>query len=420
MTRLARASGAHHANHVLSSRDRIRRLAGAVALASVLAPAGGTSAGAQLRADAELGGAQVSQSSFPGRSAATVQGLVEYLQPSFTVFSSGSVTLPASERLRVHGLLGGAVRTPDARRFAGEVGAYGSIYNDNVFPTAVSGLASARVRMSGRRALVWAGVGAGALDDGVNEYPLRLVEAGGAAGTRAFRITGSVTLHDTRGEPRTEFTDDPEPIAVTVRDPITYTDVVLTPRLVRGPFELEARGGLRLVQRTIAFEPRERRPFGSIDAAWWVTPRVAFVAAAGRELADLARGLPDTRYLTLAVRARLQGASPRSVVSPPPPRRVQGAAPDVLIERGGAAGPVLRVLTGADAQQVEVAGTFTGWEPVALDRAGTGAWTCNIVLPTGPHRLMLRVDGGPWMPPANLPRLEDEELGGAVGIVTIP
>jgi hypothetical protein len=302
----------------------------------------------------------------------------------------------------------------------GELGAVGSIYNDNVFPTAVGGFANARVRVNARRSTAWMGVGAGALDDGTNEFPLRLAEIGAAAGTNALRVAGSVVLHDTRGEPRTEFTDDPEPVAVTVRDPITYTDVALVPRFARGAFELEARGGMRFVHRTIAFEPREHRLFGSVDAAWWVTPRVALVGAMGRELANLAQGLPDTRYVTLAVRARLQGTSPRSAPSLPPRRVAQGSAPDVLIDRSAPQGATLRVLTGADARQVEVAGTFTGWTPVSLDRDGAGAWTCAVRLPSGPHRLMLRVDGGAWMPPANLPSLEDEELGGAVGVVTIP
>lgn len=376
-------------------------------------------AGGQLRADAELGGSHVAQSLFPGRNAATVQGMLEYVQPRFTLHGAGNVTLPASERTRVHGLLGGSVLTSPGRRFVGELGAFGSIYNDNVFPTAVSGHASARVRLQARRAAGWLGVGGGALDDGLNEFPLWFAEAGFAAATRMLRVSVGATLHDTRGEPRTEFTDDPEPVAVTVRDPITYTDVALVPRIARGGLELEARGGIRFVHRTIAFEPREHRMFGSFDAAWWMTPRVAIVGSLGRELADLAQGLPDTRYVTLGVRARLQGASPRSVARPP--RRISsGAAPDVLIDRGTGEGARLRVLTGTDAQAVEVAGTFTGWAPVALDREGAGAWACGVVLPSGPHRLMLRVDGGPWIAPANLPTLADEELGGEVGMVTIP
>ncbi|MBA3889706.1 MAG: hypothetical protein H0X64_04180, partial [Gemmatimonadaceae bacterium] len=119
------------------------------------------------------------------------------------------------------------------------------------------------------------------------------------------------------------------------------------------------------------------------------------------------------------MRVRLHDSSP---YAPRPATRrpvVARTAPDVLIERGGAQGVVLRVLAPPAAHSVDVAGTFSEWEPVRLTSDGGGAWSLATPLGAGQHRVMVRIDGGEWMPPANLPSVDDE-LGGRVGLFTVP
>jgi hypothetical protein len=60
-----------------------------------------------------------------------------------------------------------------------------------------------------------------------------------------------------------------------------------------------------------------------------------------------------------------------------------------------AEGTILIVTVAAgELQHVEVAGSFSGWEPVALRRTGDG-WEARIVLGSGRHRVAVRLDGGP-------------------------
>ena len=378
----------------------------------------GETAEAQFRAEAEVGGARVSQALLGAVTAATVQGTGAFTHSWLTVQGSSAVTMPASEDARVHGMLAAAAQTSPARRVTGDVTAIGSIYNDGVFPAAYASQLRAGVRARWRLGAAWAGAGIGALDDGVHEYPLTQLDLGVVSAWRRLGITATGTHHVTLGEPRLAFPER-DTIAVSVRDRIAYTDAVLTPRFEWQGVALEARGGVRFVHRTIAFEEREHRAFGSIGATWWARPDVAVVATLGRDLADLTQGLPDSRYFTFAVRARLRSGA-RSPAAAPARQVVRGAAPDVLLERGPAGGAQLRVLTAANARQVEVAATFTEWAVVSLEPDGGGAWTLDAPVPSGPHRLIVRVDGGAWTPPANLPSLVDEELGVTAGIVTIP
>lgn len=348
-----------------------------------------------------------------------MQGSATLAGSWFALQGAGAVTLPDSRDPRVHGLLGALALTPAVRGVVGELLASTSVYADGVFPTAHAARLRGGARARWAAVDAWGGAAAGRLDDGVWSYPVATFDLGVGTTWRNLGLTAEATHHVTEAEPRMELPER-DTVAVPVRDRIAYTDAVLAPRLQWRALELQARGGVRFVHRTIAFEEPAHRAFGSIDAAWWVTPRIALVAAYGRELADLARGLPDSRAFTLAVRTRLRGAPSARPTRAVERQAVQGAAPDVLVERAVAGGAQLRVLTAAAARHVEVAGTFTEWAPVSLAADGGGAWTLATRIPPGPHRLVVRVDGGAWAPPANLPALEDEELGASVGIITVP
>jgi hypothetical protein len=71
------------------------------------------------------------------------------------------------------------------------------------------------------------------------------------------------------------------------------------------------------------------------------------------------------------------------------------------------------------ASRVEIVGDFTDWEPVEMAGAPNGEWRIERVIAPGPHRMAIRVDGGPWRVPSNLPHVADD-FGGEVGIVIVP
>jgi hypothetical protein len=133
-----------------------------------------------------------------------------------------------------------------------------------------------------------------------------------------------------------------------------------------------------------------------------LVPRVSLAVAGGRELADPVHGIPDAQVLPWHDLDGQEVASEGSAVVRP---TAEGA---LLIVR----------VKARSAQRVEVAGTFSGWQPVALERTGDG-WQASIPLPSGRHRVAIRIDGGPWRAPANLGKIKDE-FGGASGIIVVP
>lgn len=374
--------------------------------------------GAQWRADAGLGVARITQPESPVRSAATVNGSLVWLRTSAAVAGSGGLTLPSGGGARMQGELGASVRSDARRRATIEATGVVSAYEESRFPLMLSGFAGLRAHVRAGRVGAWAGAAAGTLDDGAFTYPHTLWEAGLASSWRSVRVTASATRNRTLGEPRIEFLGDP-PLQVTVRDGLRYTDAVVAMEARPRQLEIDGRLARRSVQQTIAYEELPpARVFGTASAAWWMTPRLALAGSFGHELADLARGLPEARHATLGLRIRLHDAAPAT--SRPVSRRrvITGAAPDVLIERGGTQGVTLRVLASATVRTIEVAGTFSEWEPLRLYSDGGGAWSLATPIPAGQHRVMIRVDGGVWMPPANLPSVDDE-VGGRVGLFTV-
>ena len=93
------------------------------------------------------------------------------------------------------------------------------------------------------------------------------------------------------------------------------------------------------------------------------------------------------------------------------------AGPRLSIEAGAAGARNIEV--GArGAQRVELMADFTDWSPVELERDGD-VWRFERAIPPGLHRVAIRIDGGAWTAPANLPRVNDD-LGGVVGLISVP
>jgi 1,4-alpha-glucan branching enzyme len=70
------------------------------------------------------------------------------------------------------------------------------------------------------------------------------------------------------------------------------------------------------------------------------------------------------------------------------------------------------------ATRVELSGDFTSWQPVRLAPALDSWWTITLPLRPGMYELNVRVNGGPWLVPAQLLAITNE-FGGAVGLLVI-
>jgi hypothetical protein len=150
--------------------------------------------------------------------------------------------------------------------------------------------------------------------------------------------------------------------------------------------------------------------WGSADAALWVFPRTALVLGIGRSLDDPVRGVPQTTFASVAL--RVTGQAHETISRR---RTVEGAR--VSVQRGD--GSLRRFeIRGVRATRVEVMGDFTDWSPIALELVGD-VWRLERPVTPGLHRIALRIDGGDWIAPVNLPRATDD-LGGVVGLITVP
>jgi hypothetical protein len=73
-----------------------------------------------------------------------------------------------------------------------------------------------------------------------------------------------------------------------------------------------------------------------------------------------------------------------------------------------------------DVASAEIAGDFTDWKPVALERLHGGWWYQVLRVTPGVHRVQLRLDGGPWQSPPGLPRADDGPGGPSATLVVLP
>lgn len=166
------------------------------------------------------------------------------------------------------------------------------------------------------------------------------------------------------------------------------------------------------------------------DLAVWLTSRYALVGLVGRQLADPTLGTATTMYASVGLRiaARSLGVQSHAAMPREPiPTRRREAIPSDFEPRYGAV-PVREIelaaasegaflLLNVPATTLEIAGDFSGWEPLTLVRRG-GWWRLPSALPPGVYRVIIRVDGSDWRPPNGFPRLQDD-FGGEVGVVTI-
>jgi hypothetical protein len=108
----------------------------------------------------------------------------------------------------------------------------------------------------------------------------------------------------------------------------------------------------------------------------------------------------------------------------PTPDRPDTAPVAVVAPAQTTAAPVVYVqfrLESAQARQVALAGTFTGWQPtLQLQQKEPGVWTALVPLKPGVHDYVFVVDGERWIPDPNAPQQVDDSFGGTNSRISLP
>src|SRR5438270_735402 len=201
-----------------------------------------------------------------------------------------------------------------------------------------------------------------------------------------------------------------------------YSDLVSTAHTLRGALAFDASVGARFASRGGG-----RGVFGEASATLALGERTALFLSGGRYPTDPVSGSVAGRYVSGGVRLRLANPAPlvsRNSAPTASPRRmpddgdpVASVRLEVLPRPNGAVRVVL--YTANPAADVELAGDFTDWQPRPLRRTADGMWETVLPIPSGTHRLNVRIDGGAWIVPAGLTRAADD-FGDEVGIVAVP
>jgi hypothetical protein len=150
-----------------------------------------------------------------------------------------------------------------------------------------------------------------------------------------------------------------------------------------------------------------------VSAARSLTQQLALVAGAGRSGSDPVTSVPGAKYFVVGLRLKLSPATAPvfNWLPPPPddsPLRIGPALPagrEILIQVPGA-------------EKVELAGDFTDWQPVTLQKAAGSGWRTVLPIAPGLHRLAIRIDQGAWRPPPGT-RPVRNEFGGDVAEVVV-
>ena len=126
---------------------------------------------------------------------------------------------------------------------------------------------------------------------------------------------------------------------------------------------------------------------------------------------EVNNALSDFGVLTASVRVSL-GEKPLPVMA----RSVIARAH--VEPAPGSGGELVVQIFAADTMVVEVAGDFSNWQPVPLQREGR-ILVARVRLPSGKYRVAVRVNLGDWLAPRNLARVRDD-YGGEAGLFVVP
>lgn len=354
----------------------------------------------------EAGVASLRQAGNPSRAAGLLGVTWRRSRERVVTTASGAVTSARDSMDTAQGLL--AARYQFARRpqWRVETGISGAVFGLTSLAGGGTGALFTRVQRAHGPGGAWAGVSSGT----TNRFGRNMQSSAFDAGAWGeFRRT-SATL--TAAATRSYDTDLMAASSLPSRRPVgayVVRDATLTLQQSFAALDLLAVGTVRAGEG-VATKVNDRAL--TVAAAFYLSPVAAVTVSTGRQLADPLRALPDSKFLTVSLRVLLLRRDPTVL-------RIDRYGAIAFVRRSPDGGAVLtlRVLANAGAR-VEAYGTFSDWQPVPMQWV-LDAWELQVPLPTGPHRVAVRVNGSEWRAPANLTRVTDE-FGGEAGLVVVP
>ncbi len=205
----------------------------------------------------------------------------------------------------------------------------------------------------------------------------------------------------------------------------TLNDVNAQLSWQRGPLWINAQRGWR---RGVGATVGNAHGF-NVSAAINMTATTTLIVQTGEQLADVVRGVPQARYTGVAMRWNPARARPlRAAVRPSGDTRTSPGVsvvlvPDVrgdevLLQRTEGVGTITISIAAPPQAVVELATSQNDWQPVRLAPRGA-LFVHQLTLPSGTHRIAVRVNGGAWRAPRGLAPVQDD-FGGKAGVVVIP
>ena len=373
-------------------------LAAATSLVSFRTPA------AQTTATVDVGVSTVRYDGFLPSGARSLTPAFAWERPGAAVTARGTYLRFESGRRSLQGLIAASLFTPPSllpHRWRGELSlsAGGSSYAD--FASFWHATGEARLHfVTGGGGGAWIGVTGGRTS--YVRAPRPVAVAGVGVWTRRAEVT--VAASATRS----------------IVGDTAYSDVGSTLHARRGRVEVDGSLAARVWSRGAG-----HGVYGEASATYTLGERTALFVSGGRYPTDPVSGSVAGRYASAGLRLRTALPRPRAIRDPKPLSRAPangdgGAGFIARLEIQPAPDGTVRVVVHAPtAATVELAGDFTDWQPVTLRRTGEDMWERVLRIPSGVHRINVRIDGGTWTAPAGTTRAEDE-FGGEVGIVAVP
>jgi hypothetical protein len=373
-------------------------LAAATSLFGIRAPA------AQTTGTVDVGVSTVRYDGFLPSSAGSLTPALTWERPGTAVTARGTYLRFESGRRSLQGLVAASLFTPPSllhQRWRGELSlsAGGSSYADFASFWHATGEARLHFVAGGRGA--WIGVTGGRTSYGHAARPVAIAGVGVWARRSQVTVAASAT--------RSMVGDT------------AYSDLGSMLHASRGRFELDASLAARVASRGAGHGVH-----GEASTTFTLGERTALFISGGRYPTDPVSGSVAGRYASVGLRLRTAPLPRPRAIHPPRPLIRSPANGDggsgftARLEVQTAPDGTVRVVVRAPAAAtVEVAGDFTDWQPVTLRRTGEDRWESVFQIPSGIHRVNVRIDGGRWTAPAGTARAEDE-FGGEVGIVAVP
>jgi hypothetical protein len=185
--------------------------------------------------------------------------------------------------------------------------------------------------------------------------------------------------------------------------PVRYAEGLVGLRLEGDDRALDVAFGTRRDPDAV----RLYEPLLNVTAAFWRSETRAWTISVSRMPPDFVRGADAARWVAVGMR-----------FNEPTPARARAARIQPIVQLSGMGDERVLRIRAPGARRIELMADFTEWSPVTLTPTGS-AFEKSVTLTPGSHRVLIRVDGGPWRPAANTPAVDDD-LGGRVGLLVVP